>query len=324
MITIFRALSLAATICVALLPTLSAAQPYPAKPIKLILPYNPSGIIDYAGRILGKHVGDALGQTVISENRPGAGGIVGTDVVGRSLPDGYTLLLMDPAIVINPIIHEHVPYDFFKQFEAVSVVSSSPVVLVVTRQLNVKTFADFVAYAKANPGVLNFASAGVGTAPHLSGELFKQRTGIDAIHVPYKGIGGSFTDLMANKVQFAFSSIAGALPFTSSNELLPLATTGEKRSPVYPDTPTMQEAGVKDFTVDLWIAVFAPTGVPADVRAKLNDAIKTALQNPELKAAFAKIGAELRGTSPEEGATFVKASFDKWKQVIEDAKIKIN
>jgi tripartite-type tricarboxylate transporter receptor subunit TctC len=321
---ITRFLLLAAAIFIGLLPTTASAQTYPSMPIKLILPYNPSGIIDYVGRVLGQQVSDLLGQTVVPENRPGAGGIVGTDVVARSRPDGYTLLLMDPAIVINPTLHEHVPYDLFKQLEIISVVSSSPVVLVVPPQLNVKTFTDFVAYAKANPGKLNFASAGIGTAPHLTGELFKQRTGIDATHVPYKGIGGSFTDLMANKVQFAFSSIAGALPFTSSNQLLPLATTGERRSPVYPDVPTIQQAGINDFTVDLWIAVFAPAGLPADVRGKLNGAIRTALQNPDLKAAFAKIGAELRGTSPEEGTDFVKASFESWKGVIEDAKIKIN
>ncbi|MGP0091477.1 MAG: Bug family tripartite tricarboxylate transporter substrate binding protein [Xanthobacteraceae bacterium] len=313
-----------AAICGALLPAVGLAQTYPTKPIKLILPYNPGGIVDAVGRILAQQIGDVLGQPLIPENRPGAGGIVGTDVVARSLPDGYTLLLMDPAIVINPTLQEQVPYDLFKQLDTISVVSSSPLVLVVAPQLDVNTFADFVAYAKANPGKLNFASAGVGTTPHLAGELFKQRTGIEATHVPYKGIGASYTDMMTNKVQFAFSSIAGALPFTSGNKVLPLATTGQRRSPVYPDKPTIQEAGIKDFTVDLWLAAFTPAGVPADVRARLNEAIKSALHSPELKAAFANFGVESRGTSAEEGAAFVKADFEKWKKVIEDAKIKIN
>lgn len=321
---LFGKLALAAAVCTALLPSTGLAQTYPTKPVRLILPYNPGGIVDFVGRVLAKQVGVALGQTVVAENRPGAGGIVGTEYVAQSIADGYTLLLMDPAIVINPTLQEHVPYDLFKQLEVVSVVSSSPEVLVVAPQLNVKTFAEFVTYAKANPGKLNFASAGVGTTPHLAGELFKQRTGVNATHVPYKGIGASYADMMTNTVQFAFSSIAGALPFTTSKKVIPLATTGEKRSPVYPNLPTVQEAGVKDFTVDLWLAVFAPTGIPADVRAKLNTAIKMAMKNPELKAAFAKVGAEPRGTSPEEGAAFVKADFEKWKKVIEEAKIKIN
>lgn len=319
-----RASAFAIAIGLALFSTASFAQTYPTKPVKLVLPYNPGGIVDFVGRTLAQHLGDALGQPVVAENRPGAGGIVGTDAVARSQPDGYTLLLMDPAIVINPTLQASVPYDLFKQLETVSVVSSSPEVLVVSPQLGVKTFAEFVAYGKANPGKLNFASAGIGTTPHLAGEMFKQSTGVEATHIPYKGIGASYTDMMSNKVQFAFSSIAGALPFTTDNRVLPLATTGEKRSPVYPDKPTMLELGVKNFTVDLWLTVFAPTGVPPAVKAKLSAAIKTALAKPELKAAFAKVGVEPRGTTPEEGAAFVKADFAKWKKVITDGHIKTN
>lgn len=319
-----RASAIAIAIGLALFSSASFAQTYPTKPVKLVLPYNPGGIVDFVGRTLAQHLGDALGQPVVAENRPGAGGIVGTDAVARSQPDGYTLLLMDPAIVINPTLQESVPYDLFKQLDTISVVSSSPEVLVVSPQLGVKTFAEFVAYGKANPGKLNFASAGIGTTPHLAGEMFKQSTGVDATHIPYKGIGASYTDMMTNKVQFAFSSIAGALPFTTDNRVLPLATTGEKRSPVYPDKPTMLELGVKNFTVDLWLTVFAPTGVPPAIKAKLNTAIKTALAKPELKAAFAKVGVEPRGTTPEEGAAFVKADFAKWKKVITDGHIKTN
>lgn len=299
-----------------------SAETFPTKPVKLILPYNPGGIIDYVGRLLAKHMGDALGQTAVSENKPGAGGILGTDYAARSNPDGYTIVLMDPAVVINPILQEHVPYDLFKQLQVISFVSSSPEVLVVAPELGVKNYKELIAYGKANPGKLNFASAGVGTTPHLAGELFKQKTGIEATHVPYKGIGASFTDLMSNKVQFAFSSIAGALPFTSGNKVLPLATTGEKRSSVYPDLPTVREAGT-DFTVDLWLTLFAPSGVPKDVVGKLNAAVKTALKNPELIAAFARVGVEPRGTSPDEGAALVKTEFTKWKDVINGAHIKL-
>src|SRR6185312_11436584 len=187
-----------------------------------------------------------------------------------------------------------IPYDLFKQLVTVSIVSSSPEVLVVAPQLPVKSVQDLIAYGKANPGKLNFASAGIGTTPHLAGELFKQRAGVDATHVPYRGIGASYTDMMANKIQFAFSSIAGALPFTSDNRVRPIATTGLKRVDVYPDVPTVDEAGLKGFSVDLWLGIFAPTGLPADVLAKLNDALTKTLANPDVKTALAKVGVEPR------------------------------
>ena len=300
----------------------AAVAQYPNRPIRLILPYNPGGIVDYVGRALGQHLGEALGQTVVPENRPGAGGILGTEVTARAQPDGYTLLLMDNAIVINPSLQQHVPYDL-KQLDAISWVSSSPLVLVVTPALNVKTLDAFIAHAKANPGKLNFATAGVGTAPHLAAELFKQHTGIEATHVPYKGIGASYVDLMSNKIQFSFSSIAGALGFTSDNRVLALATTGEKRSEIYPDTPTMTQAGL-NFTVDLWLALFAPAGMPEDVKAKLVKAVQSVAAKPEFKAQLAHIGATPRGTPPQETADFVKAEYAKWKQVITEGKIRID
>jgi tripartite-type tricarboxylate transporter receptor subunit TctC len=302
----------------------SHAQSYPSKPIRLVLPYGPGGIVDYVGRTLAQKLTEEIGQPVVAENRPGAGGILGTDTVARATPDGYTLVLMDPAIVINPTLQADVPYDLFKNLQTVSIVSSSPEVLVVSPALPVKTFAELVAYGKANPGKLNFASAGIGTTPHLAGEMFKLRTGIDATHVPYKGIGASYTDMMSGKVQMAFSSIAGALPFTSDNRVRALATTGSKRSGVYPDLPTVAEAGLPGFEVDLWLAVFAPASLPAPVLSRLNAALKKALEAPDLKIALAKVGVEPRGTSPEEGAQFVRADFDKWRQVITDGKIKEN
>jgi tripartite-type tricarboxylate transporter receptor subunit TctC len=300
------------------------AQTYPSKPVRLVLPYAPGGIIDYVGRTLAQKLTEILGQPVLAENRPGAGGILGTDSVARSAPDGYTLVLMDPAIVINPTLQSDVPYDVFKNLQTVSIVSSSPEVLVVSPALPVTTFPDLVAYGKANPGKLNFASAGIGTTPHLAGEMFKLRTGIDATHVPYKGIGASFTDMMSGKVQMAFSSIAGALPFTADNRVRAIATTGAQRSSVYPDLPTVAEAGLPGFEVDLWLGVFAPSGLPAPVLARLNADLKKALWAADLKAALAKVGVEPRGTSPDEGATFLRAEFDKWKQVITDGKIKEN
>jgi len=301
----------------------ASAQSYPTKPVRLVLPYSPGGIVDYVGRTLAQHMGGPLGQQVVAENRPGAGGIAGTDTVARAAPDGYAIVLMDPAIVINPTLQPSMPYDLFKQLQIVSFVSSSPEVVVVAPQLPVKTIADLIAHAKANPGKLNFASAGVGTTPHLAGELFKQRTGIEATHVPYRSIGQSYPDMMANKVQFAFSSIAGALPFTTDNRVRPIATTGAKRTPVYPDLPTVDEAGLKGFEVDLWLGIFAPAGVPADAIAKLNAALRTTLQSPDVKTALAKVGVEPRGTTTQESAEILKAEFEKWKKVIVEGKIKL-
>ena len=300
------------------------AQNYPSKPVRLVLPYAPGGIIDYVGRTLAQKLTENLGQPVVAENRPGGGGVLGTDSVARSAPDGYTLVLMDPAIIINPTLQADVPYDVFRNLQTVSIISSSPEVLVISPILPVKTFPELVAYGRANPGKLNFASAGIGTTPHLAGEMFKLRTGIDATHIPYKGIGASYTDMMSGKVQMAFSSIAGALPFTTDNRVRAIATTGAKRSSVYPDLPTVGEAGLAGFEVDLWLGVFAPAKLPVPILARLNGELTKALEAADLKAALAKVGVEPRGTSPEEGATFLRAEFDKWRQVITDGKIKEN
>jgi len=302
----------------------ASAQTFPDRPIHLIIPYGPGGIVDFSGRILAKKIGDALGQTVVAENRPGAGGIVGVESVARSEPDGYSMVIMDPAIVINPILQKEMPYDIFRDLVTLSIVSTSPEVLVVAPQLGVKTFAELTAYGRANPGKLNFASAGVGTTPHLAGEMWMRATGIQAVHVPYKGIGGSFTDMMSNKVQMAFSSIPGALPFTGDNRIVPLATTGTKRSVVYPDLPTVAEAGLLGYEVDLWLGLFGRAGTPAPVLAKLNAAITKALQDDELKAAFAKFGLTPRGTGLAEGTTVLKAEYEKWKKVITDGHITLN
>jgi tripartite-type tricarboxylate transporter receptor subunit TctC len=310
------------SLCTALLvPSALVAQTYPSKPIRIVLPYVPGGIIDTAGRNIALRLSEGLGQSVVAENRPGAGGMVGADVVARSAPDGYTILLTDPALVSNPTLQADVPYDLFKGLQAVSIVGSSPAVIVASPSLPVTTFAELIAYAKAHPGKLNFASAGIGTAPHLSGEMIKLRAGLDMTHVPYRGIGAAYPDVMSGKVQLAFSSIAGAVPFTSDNRVRPIATTGSARSAVYPDVPTVAES-LPGFDVDLWIGIYAPAGLPPAVLAKLNGEINKALQHPELKAAFAKIGITPRGTSPDEGAAFTRSEYEKWKKVIVDGKIK--
>jgi tripartite-type tricarboxylate transporter receptor subunit TctC len=300
------------------------AQSFPDRPVHLVVPYGPGGITDFAGRTIGQALGKVLGQTVVVDNKPGAGGIVGVDYVAHSAADGYEMAIMDPAIIINPTLQKSMPYDVFKDLVTLSIVSSSPEVLVVSPQLGVKTYAELVAYGKANPGKLNYASAGVGTAPHLAAELWKLGTGIDAIHVPYKGIGASYTDMMSGKIQMSFSSIAGALPFTSDGRVIPLATTGTKRSAVYPDLPTVAEAGLSGYEVDLWLGLYGTAGTPPDVVAKLNAAINKALQDNDLKTAFAKFGLTPRGTSLAEGADFTKTEYVKWKKVIEDDHITLD
>jgi len=231
---------------------------------------------------------------------------------------------MDPAYVINPIMQKSMPYDIFKDLVTVSVVNSSPEVLVVSPQLGIKTYAELVAYGRANPGKLNYASAGVGTTPHLAAAMWAQRSGIDAVHVPYKGVGPSYVDLIGGKVQMLFSSIAGALPFTSKGSVVALATTGSERSPVYPDLPTVAEAGLPGYVVDLWLGIYTPATVPPDVLAKLNSGIAKALKDEQLKASFATFGLTPRGTTLAEGAAFTKSEYQKWKKVIDDGHITLD
>jgi tripartite-type tricarboxylate transporter receptor subunit TctC len=300
------------------------AQNFPERPVHLIVPYGPGGITDFAGRVLAQKIGEALGQTVVAENKPGAGGIVGVDYVAHASPDGYSMAVMDPGVVINPILQKSMPYDIFKDIVPLSITSSSPEVLVVAPQLGIKTYAELVAYAKANPGKLNYASAGVGTTPHLAAELWKARTGIDAVHVPYKGIGASYTDMMSNKVQMAFSSIAGARPFTDDGRVIALATTGAQRSAVYPDLPTVAEAGLPGYDVDLWLGLYGTAGTPPAVLEKLNAAIAKALQDPDLKTGFAKFGLTPRGMSLADSAAFTKSEYEKWKKVIQDQHITLD
>ena len=243
--------------------------------------------------------------------------------VAHAAPDGYDLVLIDPSIVTNPVLHKTMPFDVFKDLAPISLVGTSPDVLVVAPQLQIKTFAELVAFGKANPGKLNFASPGIGTTGHLAGEMFRQRLGIDATHVPYKGSGPAFVDVMSGKVQMLFSSIAGALPFTSKGSLVPLATTGHIRSPVYPDLPTVEEEGLPGFVADTWLCLFAPAGTPADVLAALNGAVAKAVHTDALKTSFSKFGVETRSSSIPETDAFVKDEYGKWKKVITDSHISL-
>ncbi|MGA8612512.1 MAG: tripartite tricarboxylate transporter substrate binding protein [Xanthobacteraceae bacterium] len=299
------------------------AENFPSWPIHLILPYAPGGIIEFVGRTLSQKLGEVLHQPVVVEERPGAGGIVGVDYVARAAPDGYNIVLVDPAIVTNPTLHKSLPYDIFKDLVAISIVATAPEVLVVAPQLGVKTHAALLAYGKANPGKLNYASAGIGSTPHLAAEMWKAQAGIDAIHVPYKGIGPAFIDLMGGKVQMSFSSLPAAMPFMSKGSLIAIATTGLKRAPMYPDLPTVSEL-LPGYVVDLWLGIYGTAGTPPDVLATLNSGLDKALRDAELQAAFAKFGIAPRGTTLQEGAAFTKQEYEKWRKVITDAHITLD
>jgi tripartite-type tricarboxylate transporter receptor subunit TctC len=315
---------LRALICTfALLAATSAgAQSWPSRQIQLVVPYAPGGVVDFIGRTLGQRLAQQVGQPVVTDNRPGAGGMIGIEYTARSAPDGHTIVLMDPAVVINPVLQEKPLYDLFKDLATVAVIGHSPLVLTVNPQLPANDVAQLVQFAKANPGKLNFASAGIGTTPHMAGELLKIRAGIDMTHVPYKGSGPAMADLAAGQVQVGFSSITGALPFIKDGRLRALATSGAKRSPALPDLPTLIEAGYPEVEVDLWLGVFAPISTPSAVLRRLNTEINTALADATVASAFAKVGVEPHGASAEEGARFVRAEHDKWAQVVTRAKLR--
>jgi tripartite-type tricarboxylate transporter receptor subunit TctC len=313
-------LALAALTCGA---PAALAENFPSRPIHLILPYAPGGIIEFVGRTLSQKLGEVLHKPVVVEDRPGAGGIVGVDYVARAAPDGYNIVLVDPAIVTNPTLHKSLPYDIFKDLVAISIVATAPEVLVAAPQLGVKTHAALLAYGKANPGKLYYASAGIGSTPHLAAEMWKAQAGIDATHVPYKGIGPAFIDVMSGKVQMTFSSLPAAMPFMSKGSLIALATTGLKRAPMYPDLPTVAEL-LPGYVVDLWLGIYGTAGTPPDVLATLNGGLDKALRDDQLKVAFAKFGIAPRGTTLQEGAAFTREEYEKWRKVITDSHITLD
>ncbi len=318
-ISIGRALACALATLAAATAT---AQSYPTKSVRLIVPYAPGGIVDYVGRLIGQRLSDAFRQNVVIDNRPGAGGIIGIETASKASADGYTLLIMDPAIVINPSLLAKVPYDINKDLAPATILSSSPLVLAINAKVAANSVQELVNLARSQPGKLSFASAGIGTTPHMAGEMFKARIQQNITHVPYKGSGPAMTDLIAGQVQLTFSSITAALPFIKDGRLRGLATTGARRAAALPNLPTVAESGFSGFEVNLWLAVFVPGNTPKDIVARLNSELRKALQHPDIKSGFEKVGADPMGNSPQEAAAFVKTEFTKWAQVIKTANIK--
>jgi tripartite-type tricarboxylate transporter receptor subunit TctC len=313
-----------ATVLLALAGTAADAQTFPNRPIRLVVPYAPGGALDYSGRLLAKTLSDSVGQQVVVDNRPGAGGVIGTEGVVRSPPDGYTLLLMDSAIVVTPSLQKSVPYDVIKDLQPISMVSSSALVVVVPIASPAQDVPSLIGYAKTRPGGLNFGSAGIGTAPHMAGELFKLSTGAPLTHVAYKGMGPAVADLVAGQIELGFGSITAALPFITDGKLRGLATTAAKRSAALPNLPTVAEAGVAGFEVDLWLALFGPPNMPPPLLAQLNQMARNALAAPSLVEGFARVGAEPLATAPDESARFIAAELAKWSRVVAGANLQAN
>jgi tripartite-type tricarboxylate transporter receptor subunit TctC len=317
-----RLSDLAFPLLAALVAAPAHAQNYPSRSIRLIVPYAPGGIVDYAGRLVAQRLTETMGQNVVVDNRPGAGGVIGIETASRANPDGHTLVIMDPAIVINPSLLPKVPYDIHKDLVPAAILSNSPLVLAVNAKVPATSVQELVRLARSQPGKLSFASAGVGTTPHMAGEFFKSRINESIVHVPYKGSGPAMVDLVAGQVQMTFSSITAALPFIKDNRLRGLATTGAKRAAAMAGTPTMIESGFPGFEVNLWLGIFLQGAAPRSVVTTLNKELRSALQHPNVINGFEKVGAEPLGTSPAEAAAIVKSEHAKWAQVVRDGKLR--
>ncbi len=297
----------------------ATAQNYPARPVRLIVPSSPGGGTDISARIIAPKLSEYLGQQVVVENRPGAGTMIGGEAAARSAPDGYTLLMGISTLAINPAIYRKVPYDALKDFAPISQAVALPNVLVAHPSLPVKTVRELVAFSKARPGQINFASAGLGTSPHLSMELFLSMTGLKMVHVPYKGSGPGVTDLVAGHVPLMMPNMLSALPHIKSGRLRALGVTSAKRASRASDIPTLAEAGVPGYEAVQWYGVLAPAGTPRAIITRLHAEVVRVLGQPDIKERFLSDGAEPVGSSPEEFAAFIRAETAKWAQVIKDA-----
>ena len=303
----------------------ASAQGYPTRPIKLIVPFPPAGSTDISARALAGKLGERLGQPVIIENKPGAGGNIGTDVVAKAAPDGYTLVVGTVGThAINQSLYSKMPYDNVKDFAPVILLSTTPNVLVTQPNFPANSVADVIRLAKAKPGELTFASSGSGTSIHLSGELFNALAGTKMQHIPYKGSGPMLIDLMSGTTNIAFDNLSASMPHIKAGKLKALATTGSKRSPALPDLPTVAEAGLAGYDSTSWNAVYAPVGTPREIIERLNREANAILQSPETRKFFAEQGAESGGGTPEQLSALTRAETTKWAKVVKDSGAKVD
>jgi tripartite-type tricarboxylate transporter receptor subunit TctC len=312
-----------AIMLVALASGAAFAQAYPNRPIRLVVPFAAgAGVLDIMGRLVGQHLGASLGQQVVIDNRPGAGGIVGADVVAKAEPDGYTLLMGNTALAVSPYLYAKLPFNPLTDFVPVTMVNSAPLLLVVNPAVPVQSAKELIAYAKSRPGQLNYGSGGVGSTPYLSTELLKSMAGIDVVHVSYKGGAPALADLVAGQLTFMIENVPGTMPLVKSGKLRALAITSAERSPLAPELPTMAEAGVPGYEMVGWNGIFVAKGTPPEIVAKLSAELTKVLGLPDVKEQMAALGAVPGGDSPQAFAAFVNAESTRWGKIIREKGIK--
>ncbi|MBB5216158.1 tripartite tricarboxylate transporter substrate binding protein [Parapusillimonas granuli] len=312
--------------CCALLalPILAAAQSYPERPVKLVVPYAPGGSADIAARLIADDWGKALGQPIVIENRSGAGGNIGVDIVSKAKNDGYTIGLQTVSLAINPSLYDNMPYDTLKDLAPIGMVATSQHVLVVNNDLKARSVAELIAAAKAAPGQLLYGSAGSGSTFHMAAELFKSVSKTDIMHIPYRGGGPAMLDTIGGHVQMSFPVLSAALPQVQGGKLRALGVTGPKRSALMPDVPTIGEAGLPGYSFETWFMVFAPAGTPAPVLEKLNATLNQTLDSPALKERMTREGYDPAPSSIEQARKLLAGDMKKWNTVISAAGIKAN
>ena len=300
------------------------AQQFPTKPVRIVAPFAAGSTIDIIGRIISPRLHEALGQPVIVENRPGAGGMIGVDYVAKSVPDGHTLVIgaLGP-LAMNPALYPKTPFDPVKDFAAVSLLATGPVVIAVHPSIPAHDIKELVEFARKRPGQLNFGSPGVGSSPHLTGELFKLITKTNIVHVPYKGNAEAITDLIGGQLSMVFTGVPPVVPLAKAGKVRLLATTGKERMANLPDVPTIKEAGITGADVLIWYGVVAPAGTPKDVIVRLNREIVKAMNTPDVRDKFAQQGVDPAASTPEEFAEFIRTEVGRWGKVIRTAGIKL-
>jgi len=317
-----RKLIAALFLCAAGLSHAQSNSVYPAKPIHLIVPFPPGGGNDTVARAIAQQISPELGQPVVIDNKPGAGGAVGAELAAKSAPDGYTLFLAGVGShVVNPNVHK-VPYDPVKDFAPITLIASAPSVLVVNPKVPAQNIAEFTAYARANPGKLNYASNGAGSAAQLAAAMYETMAGVKMVHVPYKGIAPALTDLLGGEVQLMFGTVVALVPHIQAGKLRALAVTGKKRSALLPDVPTLRESGLPEYEAGSWYGIEAPAGTPRPIIEQLNAVIVKALRQPDVAKRLATEGAEVIGSTPEEFGAHIKAEVERVGRIVRAAGIK--
>ena len=303
---------------------LAAAADFPVKPIHLIVPFPPGGGNDTVARAIAQQISPELGQPVVIDNRPGAGGSVGAELAAKAPPDGYTLFLAGVGShVVNPNLHKKLGYDPLKDFAPITLIASAPSVLVVNPKVPAQNIAEFTAYARAHPGVLNYASNGNGSAAQLAAAMYESMAGVKMVHVPYKGIAPAMTDLMGGEVQLMFGTVVALVPHIQAGKLRALAVTGKKRSALLPEIPTLRESGLPEYEAGSWYGIEAPAGTPRTIIDQLNAVMVKALKQPEVARRLALDGAEVIGSTPEEFGAHIKAELERVGKVVRAAGIRI-